>query len=327
MGDKQMEGDNQRRRALAREARQAGQRPSEAGVTLGSSKQREHVKHSRRDGPAAVGGHKPEPGSEHPARPPEPPEQQWPTTSEDERRPEPDEGAGPRLRYRELVAEIAYLAGTGFDEARESARAVIATATRVLTDRDRQRLLDALPLELHEPAVRDNQPTDVGSFLAEVVDLSGMPPERARYRTQAVLSVLRAQSPVLADALDLPAAMRDLMTAPPVGGGVLGPGGHLTPLSDEELANALRRLPYWSGTRHGLRREVILPPPAAELVLRRLAQLRIRLGRGPRVARPAPDTIMLVVRTNHTHSVTRLDVDLAHAIDDTIEAAGAGMSG
>lgn len=36
---KQMEGDNQQRRAAAREAREAGDRPSEHGMTTGGSKQ------------------------------------------------------------------------------------------------------------------------------------------------------------------------------------------------------------------------------------------------------------------------------------------------
>ncbi len=36
---KQMEGDNKQRRAAAREARQAGDRPSEHGMTTGGSKQ------------------------------------------------------------------------------------------------------------------------------------------------------------------------------------------------------------------------------------------------------------------------------------------------
>ena len=39
MGGKQMEGDNQERRQHAKEARDAGQQPSEVGATLGSSKQ------------------------------------------------------------------------------------------------------------------------------------------------------------------------------------------------------------------------------------------------------------------------------------------------
>ena len=40
---KQMEGDNKQRRRAAREAREAGDTPSEHGLTTGASKQRTHL--------------------------------------------------------------------------------------------------------------------------------------------------------------------------------------------------------------------------------------------------------------------------------------------
>jgi hypothetical protein len=40
---KQMEGDNRARRKAAREAREAGETPSEHGTTTGASKQRHHL--------------------------------------------------------------------------------------------------------------------------------------------------------------------------------------------------------------------------------------------------------------------------------------------
>ena len=40
MGGKQMEGDNQERRKLAKDARDEGKRPSEVGASQGASKQR-----------------------------------------------------------------------------------------------------------------------------------------------------------------------------------------------------------------------------------------------------------------------------------------------
>jgi len=39
-----MEGDNEQRRAKAREAKKEGKRPSEVGATLGASKQRKEAK-------------------------------------------------------------------------------------------------------------------------------------------------------------------------------------------------------------------------------------------------------------------------------------------
>jgi hypothetical protein len=52
MSGKQMEGDNTQRRGRGREAREHGERPSEAHVTLGASKAPERVRddadHERR---------------------------------------------------------------------------------------------------------------------------------------------------------------------------------------------------------------------------------------------------------------------------------------
>ena len=41
--NREMEGDNEQRRAAAREARERGERPSEAGATQGASKQRKEA--------------------------------------------------------------------------------------------------------------------------------------------------------------------------------------------------------------------------------------------------------------------------------------------
>jgi hypothetical protein len=45
MAGKKMEGDEDQRRAAAREARESGLEPSEAGVTTGASKQPAHLRH------------------------------------------------------------------------------------------------------------------------------------------------------------------------------------------------------------------------------------------------------------------------------------------
>jgi hypothetical protein len=68
-----MEGDSEQRRRAAREARAAGKRPSEVGVTLGASKQRKEVKRkashqerveTKRQGkPGAGTSGKPRPGN------------------------------------------------------------------------------------------------------------------------------------------------------------------------------------------------------------------------------------------------------------------------
>jgi hypothetical protein len=62
MSKKQMEGDNQRRRALARESRERGNSPSGESATLGSSKQLGASREpSRNTGPVAPSRPKPTP--------------------------------------------------------------------------------------------------------------------------------------------------------------------------------------------------------------------------------------------------------------------------
>ena len=45
MAGKKMEGNEEQRRQKARQAKRAGQLPSEQGATLGASKQRKHLPH------------------------------------------------------------------------------------------------------------------------------------------------------------------------------------------------------------------------------------------------------------------------------------------
>ncbi|TWH69565.1 hypothetical protein JD77_04575 [Micromonospora olivasterospora] len=53
---KQMEGDNQRRRALARQARERGLRASETGASLSATKQLAHLDRGKRAGPRRPDG-------------------------------------------------------------------------------------------------------------------------------------------------------------------------------------------------------------------------------------------------------------------------------
>jgi hypothetical protein len=134
---KEMEGDNRKRRALARAAREQGHQAGEAGVSLGSSKQRRHAQHGERaeqNGPPPEGSHKPGPQAPMPQQPPQP-DPTWP------RRPAPTGDTGPdsetlRLRYRELVNSAAKQAGMDFDTAREAGRATVSVLARMVEEAD-----------------------------------------------------------------------------------------------------------------------------------------------------------------------------------------------
>ena len=324
MSGKQMEGDSEQRRTQARQARERGQAPSEAGVTLGASKQREHVERAHRDGPPPAGSHKPLPHAPIEGTP-RPPDLQWPRTPGGVSGGPADDEPG-RIRYRELVAEVGRRVDLGFDDARLAAEATITVLARALDPADRRRLLDAVPTELHDDYAT-NVPYDPGGligFLHQVATIVHRTPDQARYLAQAVLSVMSEQDGELVTSLRLPEYVRDFV-APPAEGGVVGVDGRTPPLSDDELRAALARLPLWSGGRRALVRTIALPPGNLERVLRRLADLRREAGRGPRIGRPDEGVAKLIVRTSRVNAVTALDVELAHRVDAAIEEAGAGM--
>jgi hypothetical protein len=326
MSRKQMEGDNQRRRTLARQARERGKRASEAGVSLGASKQFEHVDDAYREGPPAAGGRKPVPGRGTPdtAPQPPPPEPDIPRWDTEIAGVEPVQPVG--VAYRELVAEVGRRARIDFDEARVAAAAAVTALAHALDDRDRQRLLDAVPATLHDDRTPAARNSDLSGFLDEVVQLTHRDRDQARYQAQAALSALADQDRGLVESLDLPTELRDLLAPPPVGGGMVDPIGRTATLTAEEVRAALADLPYWSGDPRALSRLLVLPPDNLERVLARLGQLRHEVGRAPHVGRRGDTQAVLVVRTASVGGVTAGDLDLAHAVDAAIDEAGAGIA-
>jgi hypothetical protein len=142
MSGKQIEGDNPRRRALARRAREEGRSAGEEGVSLGASKQFEHTRGADRAGPPPAGAGKPD--STTPIPPSTaPPERQWPGDPPDVYDRQPG-----GLRYRDFVQDVGQRIGLEFDEARAAAEATMTVLAQSLSDADRQRLLDQLPGEL-----------------------------------------------------------------------------------------------------------------------------------------------------------------------------------
>jgi pterin-4a-carbinolamine dehydratase len=326
---KEMEGDNRKRRALARASREEGHRASEAGVSLGSSKQRRHAEHAERtgqEGPPPEGANKPGPRAPRPQKPPEP-DPTWP------RRPPPTGDTAPdtgalRLRYRELVTSAAEQIGVDFDTAREAGRATVAVLARMLDEADRRRLLDVVPAELTDGQDLSTpiRQRDAVGFVTEVGGLLSCPPEQGRMRAQAFLSAIAAEDGDVLGALHLPDELAELIRPPQPGGGLVGPDGHAAALDEEEVRMALRRLPDWTGDSRALTRTLVLPPDQLERVLLRLDRLKQELGRGPRISRTDEHTAQFVVRSTHAGAVTAHDVDLAFRVDEAITQANAGMA-
>ncbi|MDQ7909498.1 DUF2267 domain-containing protein [Phytohabitans sp. ZYX-F-186] len=231
------------------------------------------------------------------------------------------------VQHRDLVTTVADHIGVSVDEARRAAEATIATLVRTVDEPQRQRVLDAVPTLLAEEVGEAPGPAwDHDDFVAEVSWLTGTAPEEARERVQAVLYVLSRQEPRLVGELELPGDIRDLISDPAPGGGITGPRGRTAPLTDDELAAALANLPYWTGGHRAIRRTIQLPEENLRRVLERVEGLRAETGRAPDVERDG-ETATLTVYTGSVDAVTRLDVDLAHQVDDAIVEAGAGMAG
>jgi pterin-4a-carbinolamine dehydratase len=319
---KQMEGDNQRRRALAREARERGRQPSETGASLSASKQLTSLDRGRRAGPPPAGRHKPDSTRGGPAPPPAGvPERPRP-------RPGPAGAEVATLGYRDLVDDVRRRAGVDFSTAKVGAEATVLALAWALGEAERQRLLEAVPMKLHDVVPVDGieRHAELPGFLAEVARLSGRSPEQARYQAEATLAALAEADGDLVESLRVPDGLRDLLNPPEVGGGLVGPTSAAAPLTDRELREALAGLPYWSSDRQSLVRTVELPAGNLDRVLDRIDQLRVDTGRGPQIGRPDADSAVLTVRNSQVDGVTARDVDLAHRIDDVITEAGAGMA-
>ncbi|MFF5173438.1 DUF2267 domain-containing protein [Micromonospora sp. NPDC000089] len=321
---KQMEGDNQRRRALARQAREQGRQPSAAGTTLSAGKQLTSLDRGRRSGPPAAGRHKPDSTRGGPA----PPTPATPTAV----RPMPDADRAARaarpMAYRELVDEVGRRAGVDFGRAKVAAEATVLTLAWALGDAERERLLEAVPVKLHDvlPVDGVERHDDLPGFLAEVGRRSRLTPEQARYQVAATLAALAAHDGELVESLHVPDGLRDLLEPPEVGGGLVGSRGATAPLTEAQLRDALGDLPYWSSDRRSLVRTIELPAGNLDRVLDRVDQLREETGRGPQIGRPDPDSAVLTVRSRQADAVTGPDVDLAHRVDAAIDEAGAGMA-
>ncbi|MFF4891114.1 DUF2267 domain-containing protein [Micromonospora chersina] len=319
---KQMEGDNQRRRALARDARERGLRPSQTGASLSASKQITSLDQRQRSGPPPAGRHKPDTTRGGPAPPP--------AAVAERPRPLPDErpAAVATMGYRDLVDDVSRRAGVDFSTAKVAAEATVLALARALDEAERERLLEAVPVKLHDVVPVDGieRRRDLPGFLAEVGRRSRLTPEQARYQAQATLAALADADGDLVESLRVPDGLRDLLAPPVAGGGLVGATSATAPLDEQELRDALAQLPYWSSDRQSLVRTIELPAGNLDRVLDRLDQLRGETGRGPQIGRPDQDSAVLTVRTQQVDGVTAVDVDLARRIDDAIDEAGAGMA-
>ncbi|MFE9203173.1 DUF2267 domain-containing protein [Micromonospora sp. NPDC007230] len=321
---KQMEGDNQRRRTLAREARERGRRPSQTGASLSASKQITSLDQRERSGPAPAGRRKPDTTRGGPAPPPAGvPERPRALPNQT-----PQAAGVTRVGYRDLVEDVSRRAGVDFSTAKVAAEATVLALAWALDEAERERLLAAVPVKLHDVVPVDgiDRHRDLPGFLAEVGRRSRLSPEQARYQAEATLAALADADGDLVESLRVPDGLRDLLAPPEAGGGLVGPTSATAPLNEQELRDALASLPYWSSDRQSLVRTIELPADNLDRVLDRLDQLKAETGRGPQIGRPESDSALITVRTQQVDGVSALDVDLAQRVDAAIDEVGAGMN-
>ncbi|PGH45216.1 Pterin-4a-carbinolamine dehydratase [Micromonospora sediminicola] len=319
---KQMEGDNQRRRALARQAREQGRSASQTGASLSASKQVTSLDQHERSGPPPAGRHKPDSTRGGPAPPP------VGVAERPRPLPDPQPPRAPSLGYRDLVDDVSRRAGVDFTEAKIAAEATVLALAWALGEAERERLLAAVPVKLHDVVPVDGieRRQDLPGFLAEVGRRSRLTPEQARYQAEATLAAICDADAELVESLRVPDGLRDLLAPADYGGGLVGASSATAPLTEPELRDALASLPYWSSDQRSLVRTIELPGGNLDRVLDRLDQLKVEVGRGPQIGRPDPDSAVLTVRTQQVDGVTAADVDLAHRVDDAVDEAGAGMA-
>ncbi|MEV4813796.1 DUF2267 domain-containing protein [Micromonospora avicenniae] len=322
---KQMEGDNQRRRTLARQAREQGRQPSETGASLSASKQLTSLDRGKRVGPPPAGvRHKPDSTRGGPSPPPA----GTPTNPRPQVAPGVNAGGTTTMGYHALVDDVRRRAGVDFRTAKVGAEATVLVLAFALDEAERRRLLAAVPTSLRDvlPVDGIKQRRDVSGFLAEVGRISGNTPEEARYQAEATLAALADADGDLVESLHVPDGLRELLEPTPVGGGVVGANTSTAPLTEAELTAVLAGLPYWSGGSEGLHRVVALPADNLDRVLDRIERLQQENGRAPTIARPGPTAAVLTVRSTRAGAVTGQDVDLARQVDAAIDEAGAGMA-
>ncbi|WP_437096401.1 4a-hydroxytetrahydrobiopterin dehydratase [Streptomyces sp. enrichment culture] len=98
------------------------------------------------------------------------------------------------------------------------------------------------------------------------------------------------------------------------------------PLSEEDLAGALRQRRGGRGDTHELSRTVALPPDRVDLLLTQMEYAADDLGHRPRTERTG-DGVRFTVQTRSVAAVTRRDPDLADRIDDAVMTVGGGSAG
>lgn len=228
------------------------------------------------------------------------------------------------IKHKELVDAVASHAGI-----RAVIAAVISTLSHRLPPEQRQRWVEQLPGPVENAADVPGQTERVEGteVITEVAHRLDTTPEQARYLAQAVLAGLRDNAPELTGQLSqhLDSEVRTLLApvGEPPGEATSNRAEVPTELSDDEVANALRRLTGWSGDRHGISRTVTLPEDRLGPLIDRVQREARERNDHAHTARQR-DGVTFTLRTGNPGVVTGPDVELAERIDQILLNFGSG---
>lgn len=238
------------------------------------------------------------------------------------------------LGHKALVNAVAKRAGREDRERVErEIESVLAGVARRVGEDGRARLAAVLPRGLAKIVAESTAPVEdpgLASFLATVSSVPDDDPERARYVTQAVLSLIAEEAPAVAETLraELPDEFGDLFAPPPGRSRRERAASPTSPTSSptavpvgltrEEVEAALEELPGWTGDEHRIRRTVSLPAEVADDVRDRIARVEEQMDHHAVVEEDQDGTTYLLW-THARGGVTELDIELAARISDIVD--------
>ncbi|MFF8842065.1 DUF2267 domain-containing protein [Streptomyces sp. NPDC015127] len=233
------------------------------------------------------------------------------------------------ITHADLTQDVVRLARlTDADQALRVIRVVLASLAHRLPMPQRRRLREAMPGPERDAAYATVPPAadDVTGLVGEVARHLDVPPERARFLAQAVLSRIAEDEPELGQDLreHLADGYAPLFSPPPAYAERMHSATDApAPLTSDEVDRELGRRPQWSGDPGHLTRIVALPED-------RLPPLLNAVERAARDARHQVDVkrtdggVAFTLSTRSVHAVTRLDLELADRIDEAVAAVGSG---
>lgn len=233
------------------------------------------------------------------------------------------------IKYQDLVGPIRERAALeSTEQARETAEAVLRTLAHCLTPSGRHELADDLPGILDDAVLVPGQTElrDGGDLIIEIAQRLGTTPERARYLAKAVSGAIGDTEPDVLERLrrQLGSNLLDAdADGDPPGRAASVRADVPTELSDDDVRQALRRLPEWTGDRSGISRTVSLPADRITPLVERVQREARQLNDHAHTERTSYG-VTFTLRTGRPGVVTEPDLDLAERIDGAVRDIGSG---